>query len=66
MSEHRLDFHCKCGTECRVVIDAPTSGRTAVVGFIRHCDEGHVQALRGKPLCLLERKDGQWKHVPHW
>jgi len=63
--EHRLDFHCKCGTECRVVIDGPASG-SAVVGFIRHCEQGRVQALRGKPLCFLERKDNQWKQVPDW
>ena len=65
MAQHRLDFRCECGAECRVVLDAPTSASTAV-GFIRHCDEGDVMPLPAKPVAFLEKRDGQWRRVPTW
>ena len=65
MPERRLDFRCECGAECRIVVDAPTSG-ASVADFIRHCDQGRVWPIPGRPLAFLEKLDGQWKRVPRW
>lgn len=65
MPERRLDFKCECGTDCRIIIDAPTSG-SSDVEFVRHCDQGRVWRIPGKPLRYFEKKDGEWREVPRW
>ena len=65
MPERRLDFRCACGVECRVVVEAPTSG-SGVEDFLRHCEKGRVQVLPGKAMVFLEKKDGQWRRILRW
>jgi hypothetical protein len=65
MPERRLDFQCECGTQCRVAVEVPASG-SAEVEFVRHCEQGQVWRVPGKPLRYFEKKDGDWQQVPPW
>lgn len=60
-----LQFRCKCGALCRIIIHVPGSG-ASVEEFVRHCDQGGVEPLPGKPIMFLENKGGEWKRIHRW
>jgi hypothetical protein len=66
MPDRRLDFVCECGTECRVLVDVPPGGGSSAAEFVRHCDQGRVWTVPGKPVRFFEKKEGEWKQVPRW
>jgi hypothetical protein len=39
---------------------------SAEVEFVRHCDQGRVWRVPGKPLRYFEKKDGDWRQVAPW
>jgi hypothetical protein len=43
-------------------VEVPACG-SADVDFVRHCDQGRVWRVPGKPLRYFEKKDGDWRQV---